>query len=143
MASVSDNGVHGYGQQQGAGSSGSSSGSVVQGVADQAKRAGAAAAGVAKGQVMKQAETGKGVLVQGLGELIQVLETASEQTQSEWPRKFIHQATGYLRNTSEAIERGTPEDLLRQAGSQMRARPLASIAGLFAAGFLAGRLLKV
>lgn len=96
--------------------------------------------GVARERALKQADSQLGRVNEQLRGVTRRLEGASLEAGPE--KKLIEGAVSVLRSVSDRIEGQNAEQLFNELGRQLRQRPVAAIAGVFALGFLGGRVLK-
>ena len=108
-------------------------------LAEQGKQEAKRLGSLTRSALLQQADERKGEVASTLRGIAESLEQAGEDSGA---RPVLSKVSGVMRKTSEAIANGSTEELLSSAEQKFRARPGMFLAGLFAAGFIAGRLLK-
>ncbi|GEN10010.1 hypothetical protein SAMN05443572_10785 [Myxococcus fulvus] len=107
--------------------------------AEQVKRLG----GITRQRAFSTADEKKGALVEGLDELAQELESmAGQRGGTRLPQQWVGSVAGYVRKTSDTLDRSSTEELVQQAKVQLRERPGVALAGCALLGFVAARFLK-
>jgi hypothetical protein len=114
-----------------------------QNVVGEAKQQARDLVGEARSQVRDQAGTQKGRAVQGLHALGDELEQMAQQGgQSGVATEVARQVSSRARDLAQYIDRHEPADLLEQARSYARRRPVVFLAGAALAGVVAGRMTR-
>jgi|GEM_PF-3765451 len=93
-------------------------------------------------QLYQQVDSHRGGLARGLQGLASNLESASRSEEAGVARPLLGRAAGLLRRTSDRLENETTAELVADAQDRARERPGLVVAGLLAAGFALGRLLR-
>jgi hypothetical protein len=106
---------------------------------EQVKRLG----GITRERVYERVDSKKGELVQSLHGLVDTLRGVGKDGNLGAAQPLLDNAVQVIHKVSDRLERGSTEELLRDAQTQIRQRPGVFIAGCVALGFLAGRLLKI
>lgn len=127
-------GFYGEGQSLG----GNSGPSLKQEGKEQAKRIG----GLTRQRAFSEVDARKAALASGLNGFAKQLESLSGNGEVQVPKQLLGTAVGFVRKTSDALERNSTEELLTQAKTRMRERPGVALAGCALLGFVAARFLK-
>jgi hypothetical protein len=123
------------------GVSGSDSGG--EGLAQAGKEQVKRLTGVTRERVYQQVDSRKGEVIQRLHGLADTLQGAGKEGTLGPAQSLVDNAVQIIHRVSDRLERGSTEELVRDAQAQIRQRPGAFIAGCVAIGFLAGRFLKI
>jgi hypothetical protein len=118
---------------------GDQSAGIAQAGKEQAKRLG----GITKDRVYHQVDGKKEQLVKGLHGIVDTLEGMGKDGNLGPAQSLVDNAVQVIHRVSDRLEKGSTEELVREAQTQIRQRPGVFIAGCVALGFLAGRLLKI
>ncbi|KFE61947.1 hypothetical protein [Hyalangium minutum] len=110
-----------------------------KGTKEQGKRL----AGVTRERVYQQVDSKKGEVLQRLHGLADTLQGAGKEGNLGAAQSLVDSAAQVIHRVSDRLERGSTEELVRDAQAQIRQRPGVFIAGCLAIGFLAGRFLKI
>ncbi|MCP3165872.1 hypothetical protein [Myxococcus qinghaiensis] len=131
-------GFYNQGQSQSA-SSGGGEGDIKQEGKEQVKRLG----GMTRQRAFSRVDAKKGALVEGLEDLVQEMESIAGQGDgSKFPQQLVGSAVGFVRRTSDTLNRNSTEDLIQQAKTRMKERPGMALAACAVLGFVAARFLK-
>ena len=106
---------------------------------EQVKRLG----GVTRERVYQQVDGKKGELVQSLHGLADSLQGVGKDGNLGIAKPLVDSAIHAIHRVSDRLERGSTEELIRDAQTRIRQRPGIFIAGCVAIGFFAGRILKL
>jgi hypothetical protein len=142
---IEGSGIQGSSYVGNSGSIGSISGQSSQGEGiaqagkEQVKRLG----GVTRERVYQQVDGRKGELIKSLHGLVDTLQGAGKDGNLGPAKGLVDGAVQMIQRVSDRLERGSTEELVRDAQAQIRQRPGVFIAGCVALGFFAGRLLKI
>jgi hypothetical protein len=146
MASVIEgSGIQGSGYVNSPGSVGDISGQgapdggIAQAGKEQVKRLG----GITKDRVYSSVDGRKEELIKSLHGLADTLRGAGKDGNLGPAQSLVDGAVKVIHRVSDRLERGSTEELLRDAQTQIRQRPGIFLAGCVAVGFFAGRLLKI
>lgn len=95
-------------------------------------------------RVFKTADEKKGLLTGKLDELARNIDELGQKAggEDELPRKLVDGASRALRNVQHALDTRSTEELIDEAGRQIRQRPGLFLASCFAVGFIGARLLR-
>lgn len=95
-------------------------------------------------RVLRTADEKKGQLSGKLDELARGIDELGHKAggEDELPRKLVDSASRALRNVQSAIDNRSTEELIDEAGRQIRRRPGLFLASCFAVGFIGARLLR-
>lgn len=146
MASViAGSGVQGTGYTNTGGVTGDISGrdSQGEGIAQAGKEQVKRLSGVTRERVYQQVDSKKEEWVKSLHGLADSLRGSNKDGNVGAVQPLIDGAVQVIHRVSDRLERGSTEELLRDAQTQIRQRPGVFIAGCIAVGFLAGRILKI
>jgi hypothetical protein len=99
--------------------------------------------GVTRERVYQQVDSRKGEVIQRLQGLADTLQGAGKDGNLGPAQSLVDNAVQVIHRVSDRLEKGSTEELVRDAQAQIRQRPGAFIAGCVALGFLAGRFLKI
>lgn len=108
-------------------------------IARQGKEEATKLKGLTRSSLMEQADSRKAEVAGALKELAKTLDGAANKPELA---PILGRVSGVIRRTSSALESNSSEQLLAKGQQQFRARPGAFLAGLFALGFLAGRVIR-
>ncbi|MGI5860805.1 MAG: hypothetical protein ACOX6T_01980 [Myxococcales bacterium] len=100
---------------------------------------------MARKRLLKKADSRKGHLAAELEDLAGTIDNLSASLGARGRRsqqKVASQGASVLRKASVALRDKSSEELLASAKNEVKARPAVYVAGLFALGFLGGRLLR-
>lgn len=109
-------------------------------VVEQGKRQVKKLGGVTRSSLLQQADSKKGQLAGMIRGLADSLEQAGLSSTELQP--VVGRASGVVKQVASTLEDQSTEELLQSAQAQFRARPGAFLAGLFALGFIAGRIIR-
>jgi hypothetical protein len=112
---------------------------IAQAGKEQVKRLG----GVTRERVYQQVDGKKGEFIQSLHGLADSLQGVGKDGNLGPAQPLVDSAVQFIHRVSDRLERGSTEELIRDAQTQIRQRPGVFIAGCVAIGFFAGRLLKI
>lgn len=115
------------------------SGYVGQAGKEQVKRL----SGATRERVYHRADDRKEEFIKGLHDLAGTLEDAGREGNLGPAKRLVDGAVQLIHRVSDRLERGSTEELVRDAQARIRQRPGLFIAGCVALGFFAGRLLKI
>lgn len=93
----------------------------------------------ARSTLMEQVDSRKSEVAGVIRELADSIDQAAEKPELA---PILGPVSGVVRRASSAIENGSAEELLQKGQQQFRANPGVYLAGLFAFGFLAGRIIR-
>lgn len=85
----------------------------------------------------------KSEVLQRLHGLADTLQGAGKEGNLGPAQSLVDNAAQLIHRVSDRLERGSTEELVREAQAQIRQRPGVFIVGCVAIGFLAGRFLKI
>jgi hypothetical protein len=114
-----------------------------EGIADVSKEQVKRLGGITRDRVYQQVDGRKGELVQSLHGLVDTLQGAGKNGNLGPAQGLVDGAVQLIQRVSDRLEKGSTEELVRDAQTQIRQRPGVFIAGCVALGFFAGRLLKI
>ncbi len=97
--------------------------------------------GVARRKATQFADSKKSTLVSGLDQIARSLEDAGRSDGGP-ERQVLRKAAQFVRQTKDAIDGRSTDELLNVAVRELRDRPAAIIAGMFVVGFFGARLLR-
>jgi hypothetical protein len=106
---------------------------------EQVKRLG----GITRDRVYQQADGRKKEIIKSLHGLADTLQGAGKGGNLGPAQGLVDGAVQVIHRVSDRLERGSTEELVRDAQARIRQRPGVFIAGCVALGFFAGRLLKI
>jgi hypothetical protein len=112
---------------------------IAQAGKEQVKRLG----GTTRDRVYHQVDGRKEEVIKSLHGLVDTLQGAGKAGNLGPVQGLVDGAVQIIHRVSDRLERGSTEDLVRDAQAQIRQRPGVFIAGCVALGFFAGRLLKI
>jgi hypothetical protein len=142
---IEGSGIQGSSYVGNSGSVGSISGQssqregIAQAGAEQVKRLG----GITRDRVYEQVDGRKEEIIKSLHGLADTLQGAGKGGNLGPVQGLVDGAVQVIHRVSDRLERGSTEELVRDAQAQIRQRPGVFIAGCVALGFFAGRLLKI
>jgi hypothetical protein len=117
----------------------SQSDGIAQAGKEQVKRLG----GITRDRVYHPVDSRKGELIMNLGGIADTLQSVGSGGNLGPVQGLVDGAVQMIHRVSDRLERGSTEELMRDAQAQIRQRPGVFIAGCVALGFFAGRLLKI
>ena len=142
---IEGSGIQGSSYVGNSGSVGSISGqsSQSEGIAQAGKEQVKRLGGITRDRVYEQVDGRKGELIQSLHGIADTLQGAGKSGNLGPAQGLVDGAVQMIHRVSDRLERGSTEELVRDAQAQIRQRPGVFIAGCVALGFFAGRLLKI
>lgn len=117
----------------------SQSDGIAQAGKEQVKRLG----GITRERVYHQVDSRKGEFIKSLSGLADTLQSAGRSGNLGPVQGLVDGCVQVIHKVSDRLERGSTEELVRDAQARIRQRPGMFIAGCVALGFFAGRLLKI
>jgi hypothetical protein len=112
---------------------------IAQAGKEQVKRLG----GITRERVYQQVDSRKEEFIKSLHGLVDTLQGAGKGGNLGPVQGLVDGAVQIVHRVSDRLERGSTEEIVRDAQAQIRRRPGIFIAGCVALGFFAGRLLKI
>lgn len=92
-------------------------------------------------RAMKSSEQRRGQIVDRIGKIAERLEEVAAPDGGE-SNQYVERAAGYVRRLERTLDQHSTEELLSMAEERIRERPGLFLAGCFALGFGAARLLR-
>ncbi len=108
-------------------------------LASQAKDELKKVSGLTRTRLLDEADQRKTQAAQQLRQWCEALDRSGDAGELQ---PVLQKLSSTIRQASDALEHRSTEELIGQAQDQFRARPGLILAGLFAIGFAAGRLLR-
>ncbi|MDY7229048.1 hypothetical protein [Hyalangium rubrum] len=112
---------------------------IAQAGKEQVKRLG----GVTRERVYHQVDDKKEEFIKSLHGIADSLQGVGKEGNLGAVQPLVESAVQVIHKVSDRLEKGSTEELIRDAQTQIRQRPGLFIAGCVAIGFLAGRVLKI
>jgi hypothetical protein len=118
----------------------SRAGEIARGGLEQARRLTSST----RDRMFRTADEKKGLLTGKLDELARNIDDLGHKAggDDELPRKLVDGASRALRSVQRTLDERSTEELLDEAGRQIRQRPGLFLAGCLALGFMGARLLR-